>query len=955
MRTSILIRGARENNLKGFDLEIPRDQLVVLTGLSGSGKSSIAFDTLHAEAQRRFLDSLSSFARRFIQHQRKPKVDAIQGLSPVVSIEQKTITANPRSTVATMTDIGDYLRTWMATCGEARCLRCDHPVPTRNTAQIAEMVLGLPAGTVVEVCAPIARPHGEDWEYTVTQARTRGCRAAYHGEARVDLADDVPWEADHDGPVDAVVDRFTVDPRIAKALATAIDDAAKVGDGYVRIRVADARLEARFRTAHGCPEHGLLLHEPGSWFYSFNEAESACITCSGLGTSLVVHPPLLVPDTARSIAGGAFINEAIRWDKNTHNGRMLWTLSQEYGFSIDTPFRDLPESVRDVLFHGNDGKALVLQLPPGARDDRSIGKPFVWQGIVPQIEGWYRWYRRKTDASAGTEEWLKKVMVEHVCPGCHGARLRPSRLRTHLPGATELDIHALAKLPLGELRPLLAALPAPTRNPAAAESIRKELLGRLDLLNEIGLDYLSLDRKAATLSGGESQRIRLSTQIASELMGMLYVLDEPSIGLHPKDNERLIATLRRLRDIGNTVIVVEHDTATLRAAEHLIEIGTGPGIHGGNIVAQGTFDDLCAHPESVTGAFLSGRREIPLPARRRAPGEHRMVVRGARANNLRGVDVSFPLGVLVAVTGASGSGKSTLVDDILLKALWARHHDSRTLPGEHDAVEGIEHTGGVVAIDQSPIGRTPRSNPATYVGFYDDIRKLFAATPEAVSRGYDASRFSFNVKGGRCEECAGEGTITTQLNFMPDVESVCPACKGARYNPETLEVVWNGRSIADVLAMSIEEGCRAFAGEKRIASRLKVLDELGLGYLTLGHPATLLSGGEAQRVKLASELAKVKKGARTVYILDEPTTGLHLADIERLLECLHRLVEVGNTVIVIEHHLDVIKCADWVVDLGPEGGRRGGNVLVAGTPEAVAACGDSHTGRFLAPLLRGGA
>ncbi len=645
------------------------------------------------------------------------------------------------------------------------------------------------------------------------------------------------------------------------------------------------------------------------------------------------------------------MNEAIRWDKNTHNGRMLWTLSQEYGFSLETPFRDLPENVVKMLFHGNDGKPLVMQMPPGGKDDRSIGKPFVWKGIVPQIEGWYRWYKGKADASAGTEEWLKKVMVEKVCPACSGARLRPSRLRTHLPGAETLTIQGLSHLPLGELRPLLASLPAPSRSPGAAESIVKELLGRLDLLIEIGLDYLSLDRKSGTLSGGESQRIRLSTQIASELMGMLYVLDEPSIGLHPKDNERLIATMRRLRDIGNTVIVVEHDTDTLRAADHMIEIGPGPGIHGGRVVAQGTFDDLCAHPDSITGAFLSGRRQIPRPAQRREVGDKSLVVRGASANNLRGIDVEFPLGVLTAVTGASGSGKSTLVDDILLKALWARHHDSRTLPAEHDRLDGMEHTGGVVSIDQAPIGRTSRSNPATYVGFYDDIRKLFASTPEALARGYDASRFSFNVKGGRCEDCAGEGTITTQLNFMPDVQTICPACKGARYNAQTLEITWNGHSIADVLAMSIEEGCQAFVTEKRIVGRLRMLNELGLGYLTIGHPATLLSGGEAQRVKLASELAKMRRGSNIVYILDEPTTGLHLADIERLLECLNRLVDSGNTVIVIEHHLDVIKCADWVVDLGPEGGRRGGKVLVAGTPETVAACDESHTGRFLAPLL----
>jgi excinuclease ABC subunit A len=948
MRETILIRGARENNLKNITVEIPRDKLIVLTGLSGSGKSSLAFDTLYAEAQRRFMESLSAWTRRFVQQQSRPKVDAILGLSPVISIEQKTITKNPRSTVGTMTDVGDYLRLLYATSGEAHCLRCEKPIPTASLNLLSEHLLALPEGTAVELCAPVAKVYGEEWSYLFTELRTKGCRRVrVNGELR-DLADELALDEDAQLEVEAVVDRVLVKRSQAKQLLVALTDAAKLGEGFVRCRFEDEKTEARFYVGFGCPEHHLTFVEREGWYFSFNEPESACLTCSGLGTYLRVHTGLLVPDPSRSILSGAFVKEAFNVDKNTNNGRIIWGLAAHYNFSLETPFTELPEAIKDILFWGTKCEEITLVQPPGGRDERSVGKKQKFAGVATQIDRWYRWYRQKQESNANTEDWLRKVMVETTCPDCQGVRLRRSRTRIRLGGT---DIHALSNLTLADAATFLRTLPPPTRSPEAAQQILQAILSQLELLCDIGLDYLSLSRRSGTLSGGESQRIRLSAQIASELMGMLYVLDEPSIGLHPKDNEKLIATLQRLRDIGNTVIVVEHDTDTIRAADHILEIGPGPGIHGGEVVASGSIAELIASPHSLTGAFLSGRREIALPKVRRAIGDDALVLTGARENNLKNLTVRFPLGVFIAVTGASGSGKSTLVNDILHKQLYNKKYDSRVLAGAHDSLTGIEKIGDVIEIDQSPIGRSPRSNPATYVGFYDDIRQLFASVPLSVERGYSASRFSFNVKGGRCEECGGEGTITTKLNFMPDVEASCHACKGSRYNPATLEILYNGKSIADVLGMSIEDGATFFIEHKKIAHKLRVLADLGLGYLTLGHPAPILSGGEAQRVKLATELAKIKRGAKNLYILDEPTTGLHLADIQRLLDCLNRLVDAGNTVLVIEHHLDIIKCADWVLDLGPDGGKNGGTLVVEGTPETIAACPESYTGRFLKALL----
>lgn len=954
MRKFITIKGAREHNLKNVTLDIPRDKFVVFTGLSGSGKSSLAFDTLYAEGQRRFMESLSAWTRRFVQQQPKPKVEAVLGLSPVISIEQKTVNKNPRSTVGTMTDLSDYLRLLFASVGVARCLFCDQEAPIRSVARLCEHILSLPDGTKIEVCAPLQKLFGEEYSALFDEIRPQGVRYVRVDGAVCDMAEAMELDEDRTYVLEAIADRFVIRRDIEKQLANAVSMASKIGDGYVRIHLpeADDATARAFHDGFSCPEHRLTLTEPGPWSFSFNEPESACRTCSGLGTYLQVHLGLLVPDPRRSLLNGAFVREAFQYSPDSWAGRMVYTLTQRYNFSLETPFEQLTPEVQDILFHGTKGEKMELLQPPKGKTDRNIGKMFTFDGFANQIERNYRNYRKRGESHSGMEDYLRKVMVEKECPECRGGRLRPPRLRVSVGGS---NIYELGQLTLEELSDFLSDFAqtgmASVRNAEAGRQIIHEIVTRLQLLIGIGLDYLGLNRRAATLSGGESQRIRLSTQISSELMGMLYVLDEPSIGLHPKDNDKLIATLRQLRDIGNTVIVVEHDEETIRAADYIVEMGPGPGAHGGEVVAHGSVDDLIAEPASLTGAFLSGRRCIEVPHRFRPRKAGELRIRGARENNLNHIDVSIPLGVLVSVTGASGSGKSTLINDILVKKVYSVLHDSRVLSGAHDDIDGIELIGDVINIDQSPIGRSSRSNPATYIGFYDNIRNIFTATEEARLRGYGPGRFSFNVKGGRCEDCSGEGTVTTSLNFMPDVEAICPACKGARFNAETLEVTFQGKNIAETLDLSVEEALSFFAAQKPIAHKLRVLDELGLGYITLGQAAPTLSGGEAQRVKLANELGKIKKGSRNLYILDEPTTGLHLADIERLLECLQRLVNAGNTVVVIEHHLDVIKSSDWIIDLGPDGGKHGGRVMATGTPLEVARCEASHTARYLRPLL----
>ena len=955
MRQTVAVKGARENNLKDIELEIPRDQLVVVTGISGSGKSSLAFDTVYAEGQRRFLESMSTYAKRFITQLKKPDVDFIDGLSPVVSIEQKTVTMNPRSTVGTMTDLQDYLRMLFATIGVAHCPYCGVEIPIRSHHQILERMLALPEDTEVEIHAPVFKIYGEDYDYLFDDIRTKGCRHVKIDGIEHDISEEIELDPEEEYDLQVIVDKFYVKKDIDKQVLASLEHAMLVGEGFMRFDVEfpeDAEPDAiQQLEGFGCPKHGVIMAELGPHHFTFNEPSGACVTCSGLGTYLQVHPNLLVPDKTRSIAGGAFVHQAFNYDPDRWDGRTMYSLAAHYGFDLDTPFTDLPENIVDILYHGTHGEEFPIRQPEGARpvEKRHLGRKIRFDGIVTRIDRHYRRYRKQGEAHSGMEEYLRKVMVERTCPDCDGAKLKRQRLLVTIDGQT---IHEVGELHFEELRDFLLAITGiPEKQREAGNRVINELVTRISLLLGIGLDYLNLNRRSATLSGGESQRIRLSTQIGSGLMGMLYVLDEPSIGLHPKDNQKMIETLRKLRDIGNTVIVVEHDESTIRAADHIIELGPGPGVHGGEVVIQGELETILDCPESLTGLYLSGNREIPLPKQRRSLNGKFISITGARENNLNAIDVDIPLGVFICVTGASGSGKSTLINEILYKRLHSIYHDSRTLYGDHDELEGHQHVDDVISIDQSPIGRSSRSNPATYIKFYDNIRKLFASAPLSISRGYTASRFSFNVKGGRCEECHGDGTITTQLHFMPDVEVVCPTCKGARYNEDTLDVTYNGKNISEILNMSIEEGVAFFADQRLINHKLSVLNQLGMGYLQIGHPATILSGGEAQRVKLASELGKLKRSRHNLYILDEPTTGLHIADVQKLLDSLNRLVDSGHTVVVIEHHLDVIKTADYVIDLGPEGGHKGGEVLAYGTPEEVAAVEGSFTGQFLKEYL----
>jgi excinuclease ABC subunit A len=954
-RTTVTVQGARVNNLKNVTVEIPRDKLIVVTGLSGSGKSSLAFDTIYAEGQRRYMESLSSYAKRFIAQVAKPDVDFVYGLSPVISIEQKTIANNPRSTVGTMTDIASYLNLLYSTIGQAHCPRTGEPTPSKSASQILEAILALPEGTQIELRAPVFKQYGEELDYVLTEVRKKGCRELIIDGKSVDISAEQELDGSKITNMDAVVDRFVVGKKHEKAIKAGIAATLLVGDGLLQVQIVKGASKAdaeQFYKGLCSKTHHFVYGDIQPEYFMFNNPESACRTCGGLGIHKLTHPDLLVPDPRRSIVGGCFVKEAFKYNPDTWDGRVMYSLSKALRFSLETPWEKLTEAVRRAVLEGLDGKKITMVAPPGAKAKRedSEGKEIGFGGIARRIERQYRRYRQRGEASSGMEAWLDKVMVEHTCPDCKGARVRATRLLFTIEGKTIFDV---GQLHFDELHAFLGAVKPAGRGADAGRQVLGEIRARVQLLLGIGLDYLSFNRRSGTLSGGESQRIRLSTQIGSGLMGMLYVLDEPSIGLHPKDNVKMIATLERLRDIGNTVIVVEHDEDTIRSADHIVEMGPGPGVHGGEVVVQGTLADVLACKASPTGQFLSGRRQIETPKRRRKGNGNSLTVRGARENNLQGVDVTFPLGTMVAITGASGSGKSTLINEVLYKSLWKKLVDTRTLPGEHDGVDGVEHVHKVVNIDQSPIGRNSRSNPATYIGFYDNIRDLFTESPLARERGYKAGRFSFNVKGGRCEECQGEGVIRTQLYFMPDVEGVCGACKGARFNSDTLDVTVRGKTIDEVLNMSVEEGVKFFESEPVIGKKIEVLCDLGLGYLTLGQSATTLSGGEAQRIKIATELSKLQRSKHTVYILDEPTTGLHLADVERLLESLNRLVDAQHTVMLIEHHLDVIKTVDYVVDLGPEGGHAGGRIVVTGTPEEVAACKASHTGRFLRAHLRG--
>ncbi len=949
MRSTILVQGSRVHNLKNLTVELPRDKLIVVTGLSGSGKSSLAFDTIYAEGQRRYMESLSSYAKRFIAQVEKPDVDFIYGLSPVISIEQKTLARNPRSTVGTLTDISSYLNLLFATIADGHCPYTNEPVPIKTTSTIVEALMSLPAGTEFELLAPVFQIYGEEPKVLFTEIRKQGCRKVYIDDDPIDLTQEVPEALEGEPRIFAVVDQITLVAGVEKQLKAAVEHSLRVGDSLMTVGIVkglQASAKTKFAQEFGSKTHGLVYGDIVPDFFMFNNPESACRTCGGVGRDKQTHPDLLVTNPEASIREGCFLRDAFSYKVDQFNGYLLYSVAEEYGFSLDTPWRELSEEHRNLVMYGTQGKLVKLQIPPDVKErkERWLRWPSNFRGVAGQIESHYRWYKQRDVPNSGMEAYLDRVMVEYRCADCKGTRLKRTRVLFTIDGHSIFD---LGQFNLDELSSKLNNMSGGDRNREAGQQIRQEILKRLELLLGIGLDYLNLNRTSGTLSGGEAQRIRLSTQIGSGLMGMLYVLDEPSIGLHPRDNEKMIKTLRSMRDLGNTVIVVEHDEDTIRSADHLVELGPGPGVHGGQIVVSGSFSDLLRCSESLTGQYLSGKKAIDVPNRRRTHNGKTLTVLGAAENNLKTIDVELPLGLFVCVTGASGSGKSTLVNEILFKELWKQLVDTRSLSGQHQGLEGIEHITRVINIDQTPIGRNSRSNPSTYVGVYDLIRNLFAKSAEATARGYKPGRFSFNVKGGRCDECQGEGVIATKLYFMPDVEVICGTCKGQRFNQETLEIEYNGKTIADVLDLSIEEAVDFFQGVPSIAKKISVLNELGLGYLTLGQSATTLSGGEAQRVKLGAELSKLQRRGHTLYILDEPTTGLHLADISKLLDCLNRLVESGNTVLVIEHHLDVIKTADHVIDLGPEGGKGGGEVIATGTPEEIASTQSSYTGHYL--------
>ena len=946
----MVIAGAREHNLKNISLELPRDALIVITGLSGSGKSSLAFDTIYAEGQRRYVESLSAYARQFLGLMEKPDVDSIEGLSPAISIDQKTSSRNPRSTVGTVTEIHDYLRLLWARVGHPFCHNCGEPIEAQSAEQIIDRVLELPEGTRFMVLAPVVRGRKGEYAKLFEQLRADGyVRVKVDGEIR--RLDDATGES---GPIEldkkykhdiaVVVDRLTMRPDLRKRLADSIETAVSLADGLVEIEiVGDAAAGGKsmlFSEKFLCMNCGSSMPELEPRSFSFNSPHGACAECHGLGFQRSVDPDLVVQDPSKPITDGAVSGWLVPF--SLHFDRLAEAVGEHLGVDVGVPWRDLPEHARHAFLYGlGDERVQVTYTSKRGRTRSYMAR---YEGIVPSNERRY-----KETESDNTREWIEQVMSLKPCPACHGARLRPESLSVRVDG---LGIHEFSSMSAAAALEWIRHVKLSDTERQVARLILKEIQERLQFLVNVGVGYLSMDRTASTLSGGEAQRIRLATQIGSSLVGVLYILDEPSIGLHQRDNERLIATLERLRNLGNTVIVVEHDEGTMRAADQIVDLGPGAGEHGGEIVAQGTAAEVGKVKESLTGQFLSGRRKIAIPQARREPRGW-VEVRGATQHNLKGIDARFPVGVFCCVTGVSGSGKSTLVNDILNRAAaLAFKQRSRHRPGAHASVVGLELLDKVIDINQSPIGRTPRSNPATYTGVFDLIRDLFSRTQEARARGYKPGRFSFNVKGGRCEVCSGEGQIKIEMHFLPDVYVACEQCHGKRYNRETLEVRYKGKTIADVLDMTVEEAFAFFEPVPKIARRLKTLNDVGLGYVHLGQPATTLSGGEAQRVKLANELARVATG-NTLYILDEPTTGLHFADIERLLEVLQRLVDAGNTVVVIEHNLDVIKTADWLIDLGPEGGEGGGEIVAAGTPEHVAGVGGSYTGSFLRDVLAG--
>ena len=941
MQENIVIRGVRQNNLKGFDLTLPRNKLIVFTGLSGCGKSSLAFDTLYAEGQRRYVESLSSYARQFLGQMEKPDVDAIDGLSPAISIDQKTTSKNPRSTVGTVTEIHDYLRLLYARVGVPHCPKCGREIAKQTVDQMVDQLLALPERTRMQLLAPVVRgKKGEHVKILENVVKQGFVRVRIDGEI-YDVAEAPALAKQKKHNIEVVVDRLILREDIRTRLTDSLETALSLSGGIVIADIGPGEREMLFSQNLACPDCGISMEELSPRSFSFNSPFGACPTCAGLGMLQKIDPDLIVPDWGKSLNENPF--NVMGWsslEPGTQAGMFFQALSEKYGFSMDTPLNRLPKEALDVILYGSKGEPLSIHYTRPNGDSHTFSAPF--EGVIPTTE------RRAAETqSDSTKAYYDGLMSQTPCPACGGKRLRPEILAVTVGGKSIAEASDLSVL---DAQAFFSALTFGEKDGMIAAPILKEIISRLRFLIDVGLGYLTLSRAAGTLSGGEAQRIRLATQIGSSLVGVLYILDEPSIGLHQRDNARLIETLKHLRDIGNTLIVVEHDEDTMLAADQIVDIGPGAGEHGGRLIAQGTAQEIMACPDSITGAYLSGRRSIPVPLHRKAPAGW-LTVRGARANNLKNIDVKIPLGVMAVVTGVSGSGKSSLVNEIVYKTLQRDLNRAHTRPGACDGIEGMEQLDKVIAIDQSPIGRTPRSNPATYTGLFDMIRKVFAATPEAKARGYKENRFSFNVRGGRCEACSGDGILRIEMHFLADIYVPCEVCKGKRYNRETLEVLYKGKSIADVLDMTVEEALAFFSAYPRITRKLQTLYDVGLGYIRLGQSSTTLSGGEAQRVKLATELSRTSTG-RTFYVLDEPTTGLHIADCERLVRVLRQLAHGGNSVLIIEHNLDVIKACDYVIDLGPEGGSGGGTLVCEGTPEEICQCEASYTGQYLAPVLQ---
>ena len=935
----IVIKGAREHNLKNIDLELPRDRFIVFTGLSGSGKSSLAFDTIYADGQRRYVESLSSYARMFLGQMEKPDVDSIEGLSPAISIDQKTTSKNPRSTVGTVTEIYDYLRLLYARIGIPHCPICGRVIEQQTVDQMVDQIMALPEGARIQVLAPVVRGRKGEHKKEFENAKRSGFVRVRADGILYDLSEEIKLEKNKKHNIEIVIDRLILKSDIRSRLSDSLESAMAVSGGLVLIDVLDGE-ELLFSQNYACPDHGISIEELSPRMFSFNNPAGACEKCTGLGTFMKVDPALVIPDQNRSIRGGAIRASGWYFAEGGLVQSYFEALADHYHFSLDTPFKQLPKEIQDIILYGNHGEKITVQRESGTR-----GSTFTtdFEGIIHNLERRFR-----TTNSSWIRNDIASLMSSEQCPDCHGHRLKPEYLAVTV---GDKNISDFCRMSIVQALDFLDTLQLTERQKMISAQILKEIRARLGFLQSVGLEYLTLARSASTLSGGESQRIRLATQIGSSLMGVLYILDEPSIGLHQKDNHKLIATLKRLRDIGNTLIVVEHDEDTMRAADFIVDIGPGAGVHGGEVVCAGTLEDIISCEKSITGQYLSGKKKVEVPAvRRKGNGKYIEIV-GATENNLKNISVKIPLGTFTGVTGVSGSGKSSLINEILYKRLAGDLNGARIRPGKHKDILGIDQLDKVIEIDQSPIGRTPRSNPATYTGVFTDIRTLFATTNQAKMRGYTSSRFSFNVKGGRCEACEGDGIIKIEMHFLPDIFVPCEVCKGKRYNRETLEVKYKDKNIYDVLEMTVEEGLEFFDKLPKIKRKLQTLYDVGLGYIKIGQPATTLSGGEAQRVKLAAELCRKPTG-KTIYILDEPTTGLHTADVHKLIEVLQTLVDAGNTVVFIEHNLDVIKTADYLIDLGPDGGDNGGQVIFCGTPEEMVKCEQSYTGQYLKDLLK---